>query len=174
MNQSSTEVSRIMYLSSSSLLYHFIKCSTCCSQVSYLLQPNLLPNIKSKKPPSAFSSSKKSLFIGVSGWRHSWRRKCMPPAHFCPHGESIYPAWWIYRARRWTYRSTIVSIYTHHAEYIPLPVSPKSWMRWKHSPLFTVYSRAGVFSAFSRYRLPARRLRIKLKRLKPDYSIKNQ
>jgi len=41
-----------------------------------------------------------------------------------PLGGHIEPAWW-------TYRATIVSIYTHHAEYIPLPVSPKSWMRWK-------------------------------------------
>lgn len=81
MNQSSTEVSRVMYLTYSSLLYHFIECSTRYSQVSYLLQLNLLPNIKSEKLPSAFSSPKKPLFIGVFGWRHSWMQKCitLPP-----------------------------------------------------------------------------------------------
>jgi len=87
-----------MCLSYSSLLHHFIECSTCYRQFFYLLQAILLLTIKIEKTPSAFSSSKKPLFIGVFGWRHSWRRKCMPPAHFCPHGESIYPAWWIYRA----------------------------------------------------------------------------
>ena len=53
------------------------------------------------------------------GWRHSWRRKCMPPAHFCSHGEYIYPAWW-------AYRSIMVDIYIQYGEYIYLP-------RWIYS-----------------------------------------
>lgn len=53
MNQSSIEIYRTMYLTHSSLLYYFIECSTCYGQVSYLLQLNLLSNIKSKKLPSA-------------------------------------------------------------------------------------------------------------------------
>lgn len=159
-----------MYLTYPSLLYHFIECSTCCSQVSYLLQLNLLPNIKSKKPPSAFSSSKKSLFIGVFGWSHPWMQKCITLSsfYFCPGDESIYPAWW-------AYRSSTVSIYTYHGEYIALPSSLKKLNALKALPPWLQPILAGdVFFAFSRYPLLPRRLRIKLKRLKPDYSIKIQ
>jgi len=42
MNQSTTEVSRAMYLTYSSLLCHFIECSTSYGQVSYLLQLKFL------------------------------------------------------------------------------------------------------------------------------------
>ena len=137
MNQSSTEVSRTMYLTYSSLLYHFIECSTCCSQVSYLLQLNLLPNIKSKKLPSAFSSSKKSLFIGVFGWRHSWMQKCITLPSL--GDESIYPAWW-------AYRSITVSIYTYHGEYIALLSSLKKLNALKAlPPVYSLFSQGMFF-----------------------------
>ena len=67
-----------------------------------------------------------------------WRVRAHAQAAISPHFTSLLPTWWIYRSR-------MVSIYTHHAEYIALPVSLKSWMRWKHSPLPTVPSCTGWY-----------------------------
>ena len=134
-----------MYLSSSSLLYHFIKCSTCFCQVSYLLQPNLLPNIKRKKTPSAFSSSK-SPFSSVF-WAEGTpedRSVCLRLifAHmvnlYTPLGGHIDPSWWIYI-------SSTVSIYTYHDEYIALLSSLKKLNALKALPPgYNLFSQ-GVF-----------------------------
>ncbi len=137
-----------MYLSSSSLLYHFIKCSTCFCQVSYLLQPNLLPNIKRKKTPSAFSSSKSpfsSVFLaeGTPEDRSVCLRLIF--AHmvnlYTPLGGHIDPSWWIYI-------SSTVSIYTYHDEYIALLSSLKKLNALKALPLAATYSRRGCFGSF--------------------------
>ncbi|WP_168355359.1 hypothetical protein [Bacteroides acidifaciens] len=87
---------------------------------------------------------------------------------YTPRGGHIDPSWWIYR-------SITVSIYTYHDKYIALLSSLKKLNALKALPPgYNQFSQGVFFSAFSRYRLPARRLRIKLKRLKPDYSKKNQ
>ena len=99
----STETNRDMYLSYSNLLHHFIECSTCSKPFFYSLQTNLLLTIKVEKPLSAFSSSKKLLFIGPFHWKHTWKRKCIIPvssviltfnrsfALFSPHVSMFRP-----------------------------------------------------------------------------------
>ncbi|WP_303872649.1 hypothetical protein, partial [Bacteroides acidifaciens] len=75
----------------------------------------------------------------------------------------------------WAYRSSTVSIYTYHGEYIVLLSSLKKLNALKALlPGYNLFSQGVCFFAFSRYPLLPRRLRIKLKRLKPDYSMKNQ
>jgi len=69
----------------------------------------------------------------------------------------------------------MVSIYTHHAEYIVLSASLKKLKALKALPLaYSTFLQGMIFSGFSRYLFPAKRLRIKLKRLKADYSMKFQ
>ncbi|MDE6819611.1 MAG: hypothetical protein K2P91_01635 [Bacteroides acidifaciens] len=68
-----------------------------------------------------------------------------------------------------------MSIYTYHGEYIALLSSVKKLNALKALPPgYNLFSQGVFFSAFSRYPLLPSRLRIKLKRLKADYSIKNQ
>ena len=75
---------------------------------------------------------------------------------YTPRGGHIDPSWWIYR-------SITVSIYTYHDEYIALLSSLKKLNALKALPPgYNLFSQGVFFSAFSRYRLPARRLRIKL------------
>ncbi|QIU94386.1 hypothetical protein [Bacteroides faecium] len=69
----------------------------------------------------------------------------------------------------------MVSIYIHHAEYIALSASLKKLKPLKALPLvYSTFLQGMIFSGFSRYLLPAERLRIKLERLKADYSMKIQ
>ncbi|MDE6819423.1 hypothetical protein, partial [Bacteroides acidifaciens] len=65
--------------------------------------------------------------------------------------------------------------YTYHGEYIELLSSLKKLNALKAlPPCHSLFSQGMFFFAFSRYHLLPRRLRIKLKRLKPDSSIKIQ
>ncbi|MCR2004873.1 hypothetical protein NSB20_04855 [Bacteroides acidifaciens] len=75
-----------------------------------------------------------------------------------------------------------MDIYIHHSEYIYPPRwiynptnKPEKLNALKELPLaYSTFLRGMIFSGFSRYRLPAKRLRIKLKRLKADYNMKVQ
>ena len=127
--QTSTEVSRAMYLTCSSLLHHFIVCST--------------PS-PTQRNPSPHSTD------------------------FCPRDESIYPACW-------AYIFSVVSIYTYYAEYIDPSANLRKLNALKALPLaYSTFLQGMIFSGFSRYLLPAKRLQIKQKRLKPDYNMNIQ
>ena len=59
-----------------------------------------------------------------------------------------------------------------HAEYIDLPASLKALNALP--PAYNIFLQGMTFSAFSRYLLLSGRLQTKLKRLKPDNSVKIQ
>ncbi|WP_294558794.1 hypothetical protein [uncultured Bacteroides sp.] len=66
----------------------------------------------------------------------------------------------------------MVNLYAYHAEYIDLPARLNAL---NALPLaYSIFLRGVIFFAFSRYRLLSGRLQIKLKRLKPDDSLKIQ
>ena len=104
-----------------------------------------------------------------------WRVRAHAQAAISPHFTSLLPTWWIYRSR-------LVDIYIQHGEYIypsrwiySSTSKPEKLNALKALPLaYSTFLQGMIFSGFSRYLLPAKRLQIKQKRLKADYSMKVQ
>lgn len=104
-----------------------------------------------------------------------WRVRAHAQAAISPHFTSLLPMWWIYRSR-------LVDMYIQHGEYIypsrwiySSTSKPEKLNALKALPLaYSTFLQGMIFSGFSRYLLPAKRLQIKQKRLKADYSMKVQ
>ena len=64
----------------------------------------------------------------------------------------------------------MVNIYAYQAEYIDLSASLKALNALPHG--YSIFLQGMIFSAFSRYLLLSGRLQTKLKRMKPDNSMK--
>lgn len=74
---------------------------------------------------------------------------------YTPLAGHIYPAWWVYIP-------TALDIYTHQW----------AWKAESTPPCLRTFLHGMIFFGFSRYRLPAKRLRIKLKRLKAEIAMR--